>query len=641
MKSGAFEQVVEVQQASSALQDTMLGYVTSAVTALASSTAIPDVEVSHASTPEAPTLVSSKSAPTLPDFSKSSDPTEPTAPTLETTEVADVDIPVFSATAPNITFPSFDDIPFPDDPGNAPALSDITIPDDPEFTLPDPPSWDDIDVPTMPDYVTPNFEGTRPVLPEMTTPGQVFAFEQADFSPPLWDALQAQLLEDLQNGGDLTNLFALAGMFAEQERWIREDGTQRKEQIEAQWRAKGYSRLPGPAQAQLRLVDLDTEKSLAATRTQATAKQAELAVQYKQFVIEQAGTVTANISLAHWNYANQRVFDAARVTAEMAYQELDARVKVHNLALALYQADAAVFESKIKAALSALEAYKTAMEGAKILGDLRDIDVKVYLGKLQGVGQVIEVYKSRMQAAQIQAQVNTSRLQAFESEVTAYTARVNAVRAHFDALVAQISGEKAKADVFTAQVGAYTAQIGGSKTLAEIGSIQSGIVSDRNKVKAQLYDSAVRAYSAKWQGVATEVDRLSKRADAIVKLYQAESAADAGENDSKARLYAAAVQGFAVEADVSIKEAQLILGRAQTIAEINQKALAVVAQVSGQGLASSLSQVHVTAGLSSSDSTSTSDSTTKATSTSTSTSTSASKSQSFSENYNYSQSMSV
>uniref|UniRef100_I2Q020 Uncharacterized protein n=1 Tax=Desulfovibrio sp. U5L TaxID=596152 RepID=I2Q020_9BACT len=633
--SGAYQKIYDIQTSSTQLQQTMLDLVTSATSLLASPAVIPEVSVSHSGTPTTPTLSAFPATPSLPAFSDILEPTAPTAPSLETTDVADVDIPVFSISPPSIVFPNFDDIEFPAAPGDAPAVADITIPADPEYVLPDAPTWEDFEIPAMPAYVTPNFEGSRPTLPAMDTPGQVFFYEESQFSPALWEALQAQLLDDIQNGGDVSNILALAGMFAEQERWVLEQGTQRKEVIAATWRAKGYTRLPGPALAQLRLVDLDIEKSLAATKTQAVAKQAELSIQYRQFVLEQAATVIANVELAKWNASNNRALEAAKVTAEMAYQDVDARVKLYNLSLALFQADAAVFEAKLKASLSELDAYKTAMEGARIRGELRDSDVKVYLGRLQGVAQVVEIYKGRLQGAATQAEVQKAKLQAYETQVQSFVARVNAVRAQYDCRVAQITGEKAKADVYDSQVRAYTAQLGGAKTVAEIGSIKAGIVSERNKTSTAIYQSNVEAYRARWQGVATQVEKMARQADALVRIYAAETQGVAGENDSKVRAFASAVQAFAAEADASIKEASLLMDRGKALADLNERALAVTAQVSGQGLASALSQIHGTASLGSSDSYTEGKSESHTISEGTTVSTQTSSSRSYGESYNY------
>ncbi|MHC1788998.1 hypothetical protein [Solidesulfovibrio sp.] len=619
----------------------MLGLVNSAAARLLGAATVPAVSVVHSSHPEKPSLASSPAAPSLPNFGDIASPAAPVAPTIERAEVADVEIPVFSISPPSIVFPGFDDIVFPTAPGDAPAVADIAIPGDPQYVLPSPPSWDDFDIPAMPAYVTPNFEGTRPTLPAMDTPGQIFFYEESVFPPALWEALQSQLLADIQGGGDVTDILALAGMFAEQERWVAEEGTQRKEVIAATWRAKGYARLPGPALAQLRLVDLDIAKSLAATKSQAVAKQAELSIQYRQFLLEQAAGVVVNVELARWNASNNRAVEAGKIAAELAYQDLDARVKLFNAALALFQADAAVLEARIRASLGELEAFKTAMEGARIRGELRDSDVKAYLGQLQGVGQIVEIYKGRLQGAATQAEVQKARLQAYETQVQAYSTRVNAVTAQFNARVAQISGEKAKADVYDSQVRAYTAQLGGAKTVAEIGAIQAGIVSERNKASTAIYQSDVEAFRAKWQGAATQVEKMARQADALVRIYTAEIQGASGDNDARVRRFVGDVQAFAAEMDASIKEAALILDREKSNAELYARALSTIAQVSGQGLSASLQQIHGSASLGASDNVSESTSKSESVSKSTVDSTSTSKSNSFSENYNYNQSRSA
>lgn len=641
MGSDARSQIFEIQAASTSLQSQMLALVNSAAGQLMGFGGIPNVSVSHIGSPEAPSLTSFPTAPGVPPFGDITTPTAPTAPPVETAEVADVVIPTLTATPPSIVFPTFDDIPFPTAPGDAPALTDITVPADPSIILPSPPVWEDFDIPTMPDYVAAKFEGTRPTLPAMDTPGQVFFWEESSFSPALWEALQSQLLADIQGGGDVTSILALAGMFAEQERWVAEQGVQRKEVIEARCRARGFARLTGAARAEMRLIDLDIEKSLAATKAQAVAKQAELSIQYRQFLLEQATGLVVNVELAKWNASNNRAIEAGKIAGEFAYQDLDARVKWFNASLALFQADAAVLEAKIKAALGELDAYKTAMEGARIRGELRDSDVKAYLGQLQGVSQIVEIFKGRLQGAQVAADIQKTRLQAHEIQVQSFVASVNAVRAQYDAKVAQITGEKVKSDVYDSQVRAFVAQLGGAKTVAEIGAIKAGIVSDRNKTATAIYQGAVEAYRAEWSGVSAQVEKMSKQADAIARIYTAEVQGASSDNDSRVRKFVADVQAFVAEMDASVKEAGLILDHGKANAELQQRALSTIAQVSGQGLSAALQQIHGSASLGASDSVSESTSKSESVSESTVTSTSQSNSSSFSENYNYNQSISA
>lgn len=641
MSIGSAEsKVTEIQRTAISYQSDIYSAVQSGLASLLSGAVIDAPSVSEPSAPGTASLPSMPASPSIPTADVTA-PTAPTAPALETASVSDVDVPVFNATAPSIVLPTFDDIAFPDAPGDAPTFADIGIPAAPDVTLPDVPALADIDIPEAPSIITPTFEGTSPVLPVMDTPGQVFSYQEGAFASPLWDAVSAQLVDDVLNGGDVSAILDTAGVFEQQSRWVVEERERRKEEIRATYSAMGYSRLPGPALAQIRVVELDAEKSLEGLLNTITAKKAELTIQNRQFAIQQSLAAVTGVALEVWNQSNNRALESAKAAVAAAYQDVDARVALHNLQVSAFQAHAAVFQAKIQAALADLEAYKTTMEGARIRGELRKQDVDLYLARLQGVTQVIEVYKARMAAASIQADTQKSTIAAYESRVQAFATEVNAVTAQYNARVAQISGEKAKAEVFATQAQAYATQVGAVKTIADIDVARAGIVTQRNQSNVQLFGANVDAYKAVWTGRLGAAEVVARNAANIVARYDAEVRGSTAENDARIRNALAAIQIWSSRLDASLKEAGMQLQWGQTKAEINERAAATAAQVAGQAFASVMSTIHGSVNLGASYSDAVSDSKSTSTSTVTSESTSTSHSTGYSENYNYNKSLSA
>uniref|UniRef100_I2Q1D1 Uncharacterized protein n=1 Tax=Desulfovibrio sp. U5L TaxID=596152 RepID=I2Q1D1_9BACT len=588
------------------------------------------------SEPGSPSMAGLPTAPTVPGLELTA-PAAPVAPTLAAADVADVEVPAFDVVAPTLTFPSFDDIVFPAAPGEAPAINDVALPADPDVVLPAVPTLDAIDIPAMPSLVVPQFEGTSPVLPAMDTPGQVFFYQEGAFGNPLWDALRDQLADDLRNGGDVSAIAGMANLQAQAIAAIMENRERKKEEIRNTFAAQGFAKLPGPALAQMRLVERDADRDIQALQWQLTSKQAELTVQHRQFTVQQALQAVIGVAVEVWNQGNNRALEAAKAAVAAAYQDVDARVSLFNCQVSAYQAEAAVMEARVRAALAGLEKAKLDLEAAKTRGELNQQKVQTYVAQIQAVGQVVEVYKARLQGAATLADVQKSRLQAYETTVQAYASRVNATTAQFNARVAQISGEQAKAQVYESQVRGYQARMDAAKTQAEIGSIRANIVAEANKSRVALYQADTDAYRAAWQGILGQIDAVVKNTANLVQVYDAEVRGASSDNDIRLRKFLADLQAWQARLTASIQTADLSLRWGETKARANEAAQQATAQVLGQLAASAMGQIHGSAALSDStqDSTSTSESHQISESTSTQTSTSHGSSDSTTHNYNY------
>jgi len=633
----AGQKVGEIHQSALQYQQQLYTSVTTGISQLLAGVLMPAMPaVSYPEAPEGASLASLPSAPGLPAADVVA-PTAPTAPSLVQPEITDVTVPVFNAVPPEIAFPTFDDIVFPESPGEAPVLADVDLPADPDVTLPDAPSLSEVDVPAMPSLVIPQFEGVRPTLPAMDTPGQVFVYNEGQFESPLWDALQGQLVDDLLHGGNVSAILETAGIFAQQERWIVDERERKKEEVYAEAAARGFERLSAVDNARIRLIEQDAEKSLEALLNQITAKKAELTVQNRQFVIEKALAAVVGVCLDVWNSGNNRALEAAKATVAAAYQDVDARVALFNCQVAAYNAEAAVLEARIRASLSELEAYKTAMEGARVRGELNQQEVALYVARVQAVGELIQIYKARMEGAAVKAEVQKARIQAYETSVQAFAARVNASTAQINARVARITGEKAKADVFEVQARAFQSQVEAAAATARIGEIRANIAGQLNASNVNLFQAEMQGYQAVWQGRLGQAEAVSRHAANLVALHQATISGVSAENQAKVQNALARVQQWSARLEASIKEAGLSLQWGQAVAELRKSAAATAAQVAGQGFASAGAMVHaaVSLGASYGDTVSEGHSVSESTQTSTSTSTQRSTSYGESKNYNY------
>jgi len=632
--------ISEIQATSLNYSSEIQAQLNDVLASLASGVLIDAPSVSEPSTPDSPSIAGTPSAPNVQGLSFTA-PEAPTAPELATATVPDVSTPTLTATAPELSFPIFDDITFPDAPGDAPTVTDIDIPADPDVTLPDVPELLDTDVPSIPGIVIPQFEGVRPTLPAMDTPGQVFAYQEGEFSNPLWTALRDQLADDLQNGGDVSAIAGMANLAVQDIAAVIDDRERKKEEIRNRYAAQGFATGCGPAEELMRLAERDADRDIQRIRWQTTSRQMELTVQSRQFTVQQALQAVVSVALDVFNQGANRALDAAKAGAQFAYQDVDARISLFNCQVSAFQAEATVMEARIRASLAVLEQSKQQLEAARIRGELNQQRVATYSAQIQAVGQIVEIFKARMTAVQVAADVQKSRLQAYETGVQAYAARVNATTAQYNAKVAQISGEKAKAEVYSEQVRAYSAAVEGAKTTAEIGSIRADIVAKHNASAVSLYQASTAAYQANWQGIIGQVDALVKNTANVIAAYDAQTRGATAENDARLRKFLGDTQVYQSRLQASVQEADMSLRWGESKARLNQASMQAIAQVLGSAISSALAQVHGSASDSNSTSKATSDVTATSTSTSTVDSTSKSTSNGYSESKNYNYTASV
>lgn len=526
-------------------------------------------------------------APTLKDVA------EPDSPVLTSLDLEHLEIPDFTVAPPDIFLPAPPEGVWPEAPGEAPGLGEIDLPADPAVVLPDPPRFDPVDIPDMPGPITQAFEGQRPPSPAMAAPGNLFVHEEGAYVSPLRDALRDRLQSGLEAGG--------AGLGAEVEQafWelgrdrFREELEARLEEISASFAARNCSRPPGPMQAMIGRAYAEYSRRLADLDKEIMVEEARTARQDGQFYVDKALSFEAQ-QIELFNRTAERAFERARAVAQFGYEALNAEVNLYNAQLAAYQADAAVFEARIRAGLAELQTYKTRMEGASLAADIQSRSVELYTAQLAGATALIETYKARIQGAAVKAETQKQRIMAYESQVQAYVAGINANTAGYNAYAARIAGEEAKARVYGEQVKAWSEYVKAAKSESEL------LISARteeNRLVLEKYKVDVGKYEARVRKAVSEAELLLRGSEAEIKGYEALVGARGVEIDARSKEYAGKVDAYLKSAEVSIKEADMLLQNSLNEMRLEAEKIKSGAQVSAQMAASALSSVNASAAI--------------------------------------------
>ncbi|QLA17695.1 hypothetical protein [Desulfolutivibrio sulfoxidireducens] len=559
----------------------------------------------------------------------------PQAPSLEDIVLEEIPIPEFTIIPPDILIPEPPDLDWPEAPDGPPTPADIALPPDPEYVLPDPPVFDSLDIPAMPGVIIPAFEGERPPVPGFVAPGNLFVHHEAGYVSPLGEALSARVQKDLELGG--------TGLAPEVEDALWERGRNRLareletrvREIGDRFAAAGCVAPGGPMLALIRQVQAEHAEKLADLSRDIGIKQAEMAREQGRFAVDTAVALeTRNIEL--FNAVAARAFERAQAVARFGYEALDAEINIHNAQMARYQADAAVFETRVRASLAELEQYKTRMEGTRLAAEVQGVAAQVYKVQLDGVTALVETYKARMQGVAAKADLERQRLLAHEAAVQAYVAGVNAQTARLNAHAAHIAGEKAKAEVYADQVKAWVERVA---ALREQSQARLAAGTETAKIRLEKYRADVAGYEARVRTAVAQAETLLRGGEGDLRAYEALVKAKGLETDAKAREYASRVDAYMKTAEVSLKEADMLLQSALGEMRLEVEKIRSGAQVSAQMAASALSSVNASAqiGYSESKGERTNSSVTESTQRSTSEATSRSTGyrESISHNYNY------
>ncbi|MHC1791448.1 hypothetical protein [Solidesulfovibrio sp.] len=562
--------------------------------------------------------------------------TAPAVPELSALALDGIDIPRFTVTPPDILLPEAPELVLPELPGAPPNLPEIELPPDPVIVLPAAPVFAELAIPELPGPMTPAFEGERPPMPDFIAPGNLFVLPPAAaYDSPLRTALAERLEAEVRGGGAGFGPELEDGLWQRARGRMEDELSARLADIADDFAARGASGLSGPMAVMLRAAARDAAETLAGHNLDILTRQAELASVNGRAAVDHALALEAQ-GIELFNQSAARAFEGARELARFGYEALSAEVAVHNAQLARYQADAAVFEARIRAALADLEASKVRIEGARLAGEAQKRAADLYLAELSGVTALVGLFKARMEGAAAKSALGRDRLAAYESQVAGYVAAVNANTARFNAHAAALGGQEAKARIYAEQVRAFGSQVEAAKVAAETALAVSG---RENAVRLDAYKADVARFEAELRQSQTRADIVLKEKELALGVYDAGLKAGQAEAELRSRDHGAQVDAYLKSAEVSIKQADMLLQNSLGELRLEAEKIRSGAQVSAQMAASALNSVNASAqiGYSESLGTRTSTATTESTqrSVSESTTKSSGSRESFNHNYNY------
>jgi hypothetical protein len=454
------------------------------------------------------------------------------------------DIPASDVVKPEwVAVPSFDTVEFPSfniepapylapdkpvhdtisDPGDPPELVTVEYPAKPDIDRPPAPALEDIVFPVAPVITIPTFDGVVPT--EVWDMPENFSYSEANYSSDIWADLLAKVLNDIRNGG--TGLGALV----EDELYDRALARQETEnqrlyqEVEDYFEARGFSLPVGAMAGRLAEAAREISRNNTTINSEIMIDQAKLAQTNTHFMVDK-GIQLEGMLRDFFNAQATRAFEAAKVIATVGIEIFNARVNKFNAKVQAYQAEIVVFESRVKAALTQAEIYKTQIDACGVMSDVQRNLVAIYSEKIKALDTIIKLYATEMEAVKIKTEVERTRVAIFELQVKIYIARIEADKAKFDVYVKELEGERTKAQVYSEQVKGYLGEVEAAKVESDIQIQTSDLALKENQIKAEQYKAELSGYEVTVRSVIAEIGSMVEGFKAEAMAYSAETEAE-------------------------------------------------------------------------------------------------------------------
>jgi len=518
------------------------------------------------------------------------------APTMEAlADVPDIDtadIPEenFNFTENIIPVPSFNDIAPPDD--NI-TINTVETPAKPDLTTPAPIAFEDLEIPAPPTISLPDFDLNVPNLGTLNDPAP-FSYTEAPYNSDVWSDLLDKVLTDIRNGGTGLDVTVEAELYDRARDRQRDENERLYRESEDTFSATGFPLPPGALAARLAEVSAEISRKNDQMSREIMINQAELAQKNTQFMVEK-GIQLEGILRDFFNQQSNRALDAAKSVATIGIEVFKALVTKYSAALESYKAEAAVYESRIKAALTTAEIYKTQIQGLEVSAKVQSVKADVYRAQVEAVNTVAKIYETEMQAAKVQSEVELSKLEVFKAQTQAYVAQLEGEKTKFQVYSAQVDGEKARVQVYAENVKAYIARVEAAKSTAEIEAIAAENVLKTNQLKIDKYRADLARYQAQ---IEAEIKSAGLQVEAFkteVLAYNAETDAVKAENLAKIQEMTANVSVAELRLKKAVAQIEAISNSYVALKELQSKGTEGIMNVGAQLAASAMNAVNASA----------------------------------------------
>lgn len=403
-------------------------------------------------------------------------------------------------------------------PGEVPNVRDPKLPDDIVLaTIADPYQYL-INIPISPAINIPDFTAIAPGSDHLVVPGDTFHWSEIDYDSDILQLVQTQVTAFLNGGVGIPNAIwdAIWDRAAEKE---DKSGIKLIQEITEEWGARGFSL---PQGAQVARIDEARQKILNNRSTLAreiAEKQAVHEIENLKFAVQQ-GIVLEKMLGDWYQQKTARLLDAAKFAYRATIDLFTADIQLYNTRLDQYKTDAQVYQTLLQAAVTELEVYKAELDAQKLINDINEQNVAIYIAKYKALETQITLFNSQLEAAKTQIAVDTARVTAYKVSVDAYGAVVAAKTQEYDAYIAQLKGEEIIAGIYETEVKAFAVEMDAYKTEVSVAETEKSIEFKNADLNLQEFAADLEQYSANLKAEMGKIEITVKNYDAESKNYE-------------------------------------------------------------------------------------------------------------------------
>jgi hypothetical protein len=533
--------------------------------------------------------------PTAPDMSFTM-PALGYNPDISTTiEYVRPEAPTDNLTSPSINYPAVPEALTAEAPTDVPSITDVNIPDAPNIVLPAEPTLAGIDLPDPPnDLAIPAWDGVMPEIDFNAPVGEIL-WDETAYTSALLDELKAKIREWMQGGTGIPDPI-WDQIWARVTKGNQQLAKRAEQEATEEWAGRGFFAPVGALNAALRrarqeALNLDSEKL-----REIAIESAKMEVENLRFSIT-TGMQLESALLQAWNQMQERELKAAIATIEAAISVFNAKVQLFNARVQGYSAKAEVFKTLIQASTLYLEKYKVELEGQKIISEINQQQVQMYVARLEATTKAIEVYKAQLEGVRTQVEVDKNRIESFRALIQAYSEQVQAKKLEYDGYQAQLQGELIKSQIYQSDVNAYSARMNAYsyQVQAENSNLEAQVKMKDLEIKK--LGAFLEKYKAEIQAQVSQIQGRAQAYGAQADMFRATAEVEktkATVNDKRYELF---IEEGKAKAELELKKADLNIQQVLRMLALEQDALKTLMHTHAQLAASAMSAVNLSASI--------------------------------------------
>ena len=539
--------------------------------------------------------IGSVSKPRVPEV-PSIDTSPPPGPSIITVDALLEAMPTFDSSPPEISFPA---APTPIG-GSVPeksfSIGEASFPEAPSITIPEVPTLQSLNIPSPSSIDVPSLDISFPSAASLVIPTLTFSPIQNLYSSELVDKVKTTLIQRLSGGTGLS-------AEVEQALWNRGRDRESKSALLAERTlledrvGAGFSRPTGAMASALDLIVQESQAKIIELSREIMIKQAELEQENLKNSIQQT-IALEEILIREHNNINQRAFEIAKYTQEMAIEIYKVEAAKFQTEVEAYKAYVQAWDVRVKVELSKLEIFKAQIEAEKLKGDINEQAIKIYTAQIEGLKLNAEIFKTVVEATSARLKGEELKISMYKADIEAYTAQVQAKATEYTAYSEVIKGEVAKASVFDSQVKAYSSRIQGYAAASEVKIKAADLKQSVNELNIKKYEADLQAYT-------TDAQVKQASYQGLIAIYNGETQmylADIGLAKANAEVQIKEIDNVVAQnkyaADIGIQNANITL---ESLKGANQTRVASMSAAGSilQAIGSSaLSSINVSSGIS-------------------------------------------